>query len=199
MDKNEMFFFYKNALQGAITSPLCAEYKNEWRGCGDNKEKLVKLVLRQQSQPYFLSHCYQGKGLSKEYILKEYGDFINGNRVINDADGVDGYTYSLYVGYNGDFSVPTNICTMMWCNNTNVTIEKTRCPTLYVGVNSDVHISLDGFNCPRIYLFDNSKVTIDDGDMESKVIIYKYSKDWVNIAYLTSRYSTRNLGFNLLG
>ena len=60
MDNNEMFSFYKAALQGAITSPLCADYKNEWRGCGNDKDKLVKLVMRQQSLPYFITHCYNG-------------------------------------------------------------------------------------------------------------------------------------------
>ena len=96
---NGMLAFYKAALQGEITAPLCAEYKNEWRKCGDDKEKLVKLVMRQQSLPYFITHCYQGKGLSKEYIIKNFSDFINGKRPILDADLVKGYSYALYVDF----------------------------------------------------------------------------------------------------
>jgi hypothetical protein len=59
---NSMMQFYKAALQGAITDPLCIEYKNEWRACGDDKERLMRLGLRQQSLPYVITHCYQGKG-----------------------------------------------------------------------------------------------------------------------------------------
>ena len=49
------------------------------------------------------------------------------------------------------------------------------CPFFYISNDSDVNISLDGFNYVSIYLFDNSKVTIDDSDEDSKVVIYKYS------------------------
>ena len=43
--KDEMFDFYKNSLQGVLTNPLCADYRDEWRACGNDKEKLVKLVM----------------------------------------------------------------------------------------------------------------------------------------------------------
>ena len=49
------------------------------------------------------------------------------------------------------------------------------CPFFYISNDSDVNISLDGFNYVSIYLFDDSKVTIDDADEDSKVVIYKYS------------------------
>ena len=75
--EREMFMFYKNALSGALTAPLCADYTSEWRGCKDDKAKLVKLVMRQQSLPYFITHCYQGKGLSKDYILNNFREYIN--------------------------------------------------------------------------------------------------------------------------
>ena len=178
MDNNEMFSFYKAALQGAITSPLCADYKNEWRGCGNDKDKLVKLVMRQQSLPYFITHCYNGKGLSKEYIQKTFADYINESTkkaVIFDADGVKGYTYSIYVAFEGVFKAVTDVLTMMWCNNTNVTISKAKCPILYVGCGSTVHLTCEGFNSPKIYLFDDSKVILDDVDETCDVIVYKYS------------------------
>ena len=142
MDNNEMFSFYKAALQGAITSPLCADYKSEWRGCGNDKDKLVKLVMRQQSLPYFITHCYKGKGLSKEYIQRTFADYINESTkkaVIFDADGVKGYTYSIYVAFEGIFKAVTDVLTAMWCNNTSVTIRKAKCPILYVGCGSTVH------------------------------------------------------------
>jgi len=167
----DLFNYYKHALSNG----LCSEYKGRWRACHDNKEQLVKLVMAQQSLPHFIHYCYNGMGLSKEYIQETFGDYINGNSVINDADGVDGYTYSLYVGFKGDFKAAVDVLSLMWCNNTNVTVEMSKCPVIYVGCGSHVQLSLDGYNCPHIYLFDDSKVTIDDADEDSKVVIYKYS------------------------
>lgn len=167
----DLFNYYKHALSNG----LCSEYKGRWRTCHDNKEQLVKLVMAQQSLPHFIHYCYNGMGLSKEYIQETFGDYINGNAVINDADGVDGYTYSLYVGFKGDFKAAVDVLSLMWCNNTNVTVETSKCPVIYVGCGSHVYLSLDGYNCPHIYLFDDSKVTIDDTDEDSKVVIYKYS------------------------
>ena len=167
----DLFNYYKHALSNG----LCSEYKGRWRACHDNKEQLVKLVMAQQSLPHFIHYCYNGMGLSKEYIQETFGDYINGNAVIKDADGVDGYTYSLYVGFNGDFKAAVDVLSLMWCNNTNVTVETSKCPVIYVGCGSHVHLSLDGYNCPHIYLFDDSKVTIDDSYEDSKMVIYKYS------------------------
>lgn len=167
----DLFNYYKHSLSNG----LCSEYKDRWRACHDNKEQLVKLVMAQQSLPHFIYYCYNGMGVSKEYMQETFGDYINGNAVINDADGVDGYTYSLYVGFKGYFKASVDVLSLMWCNNTNVTIETSKCPVIYVGCGSHVHLSLDGYNYPHIYLFDNSKVTIDDTDEDSKVVIYKYS------------------------
>ena len=169
--EQDLFNYYKHALSNG----LCSEYKGRWRACHDNKEQLVKLVMAQQSLPHFIHYCYNGMGLSKEYIQETFGDYINGNMVINDADGVDGYTYSLYVGFKGDFKAAVDVLSLMWCNNTNVTVETSKCPVIYVGCGSHVHLSLDGYNCPHIYLFDDSNVTIGDADEDSKVVIYKYS------------------------
>lgn len=175
MDK-ELFDFQKNALLGKISGePLCSEYKQEWRSCGDNKEMLVKFALKQQSLPFFISSCYRKLGLSKENILKNYSGFINGNKVFYDCDDVKGYSYELYVGYKGIFKTSTDVMGFMWCSNTHITIESTKCPVLYLGCDSHIHLSLDGYNCPRIYLFDDSKVTITDSDEDSRVLIYRYS------------------------
>lgn len=174
-----MFDFYKNALSGAITSPLCAEYRNEWRMCNGNKGRLVMLALRQQSLPYLIEHCYKGKGLSKEYILKEFKEYINMNTekaIIRNADLVQGYDYSLYVAFKGILRACTDVLCLMWCNNPQVEIKATKSPILYVGCKSTVHLVCEGYNSPTIYLFDESKVVLDDVDDVSKVRVYKYGE-----------------------
>lgn len=173
-----MFDFNRNALLGKISAePLCAQYKQAWRACGDDKEMLMRLALSQQSLPYLISSCYRKLGLSKEYIMDNFGEYINGNKTFYDVEGVNGFSYALYVGYKGIFDVATDVQAMMWCTNTHCTVEYTKSPVIYIGCSSHVHLSLDGYNCPKIYLFDDSKVEIDDADNESKVIVYRYSKD----------------------
>ena len=174
--KDEMITFKRNALLGNISGqPLCSDFKYAWRQCGDDKEMLVRLALMQQSLPYLSTACYKNLGLTKEYILKNFGEFINGNKTLTDVEGVSGYTYQLYVGYEEDFSISADVTSLMWMCGCAVTIPQTKCSTIYVSNGSDVHIYCDGYNSPHIYLFDNSKVTIEDSDDTCDVVIYKYS------------------------
>lgn len=172
---DELLDFKKNAILGKISGqPLCEEYRAALRKCGNNKELLVRLALMQQCTPYLSHACYEGMGLTKEYILNNFGEYINGKRTFSDVEGVNGYTYQLYVGFERDFKAVADVTSIMWCNSLQVEIEATKCPVLYISNSSDVHISCDGFNSPRIYLFDDSCVTIDDSDENTDIIVYKY-------------------------
>ena len=165
-----MLYFRKNAL----LANLCKEWSNMWAACHDDKEKLMRLVLMQQSAPYFASFCYRGKGLTKDYCKREFSDYING-RIFNDCDNVKGFSYAMYIDAPTGFKIVPDVAQLLWCDNVDVTIPKTKCPILYVSNSSTIHITCDGYNCLHIYLFDDSKVTIDDADEDSKVVIYKYS------------------------
>lgn len=172
-----MMNFNRNALLGNISGqPLCADYKSAWRKCGNDKEMLVKLALQQQSQPYFSTACFKNLGLTKEYIKREFGDYINGY-IVNDADGVKGYTYGLYVDwdYENDLDVKTDVASIMWTVGANIVVGETKCPTIYISNRSNVHLIGDGYNNVNIKLFDKSKVTIEDLDENSEVVVYKYS------------------------
>lgn len=173
---NEMFDFRKNAMLGKISSkPLCAEYKAAWRACGDDKELLVRLALQQQSIPYFSHACYEQLGVTREYILENFADYINGRKTFDNVEGVFGFTYQIYVSHDQDFDVTADVTTLMWCQDITLNIKESKCPTLYVSNNSDIHVTLDGCNSIRIYLFDESRVTIDDSDDTCDVLVYKYN------------------------
>lgn len=175
--EDEMLKFRKNALLGNISAePLCQAYKQAWRMCGDDKEMLIKLALKQQSIPYLSHACYKELGLTKEYIKEHFKDYINGY-TIHDADGVSGYTYGLYVDwdYENDLVVDKDIIGVMWTVGANVVIPTSKCPTIYLSNRSNVHIVGDGFNTVNIKLFDESKLIVEDIDKDSEVIVYKYS------------------------
>lgn len=174
--ERDMFRFYKSALSGEIATPLCSEYKSAWRKCGDNKEMLVRLSLSQQALPFVATHAYQKKGLTKEYIKEHFKEYING-RILKDCDGVDGYTYALYVDwdYENDLNIETDVASVMWSTGANIVIPQCKCPTIYLSNKSNVHIVGEGFNTVNIKLFDESKITVDDIDKDSEIIVYKYS------------------------
>lgn len=175
---DELLEFKKNAILGKISGqPLCEEYRAALRKCGNNKELLVRLALMQQSTPYLSHACYEKIGLSKEYILANFDEYINGKRTFENVEGVGGYTYQLYVGYDKDFEITADVTSLMWCNGSQLVIESTKCPTIYVSNRSNVHLVGDGYNSIRIYLFDESSVVLEDFDENSSVLIYKYSKD----------------------
>ena len=171
---NELFNFQKNAIMGKIAQPLCAEYKAAWRQCGDDKESLIRLALQQQSLPYVSSACYRNLGVSKKYLVDNFKDYINGRKVFEDVEGIEGYKYEMYVGFNDSFVAKSDVTNLMWCNDTLINVEESKCPLFYVSNNSDVHFVLNGYNSIRIYLFDESKVVIEDADDTCDVIVYKY-------------------------
>lgn len=166
-----MFLFRRNAL----LANLCGEWDALWRGCHDDKWELVKLSLMHQSIPFFADFCYRGKGLSKEYIQEEFGQFINGQCTIADADDVKGYTSQLYVGFKGDFTLSADTTHLMWCDDTTVNIKATKCPILFVSNKSNVNIQADGYNNVMVYMFDESVVRFGDFDETCSATVYKYS------------------------
>lgn len=172
---NELEQFYKNALMGSISEPLCDEYKNYWRMAHGDKEKLVRLALRQQSLPFFISYCNCGKGVSKDFILENFGKEINGTKHLN-CDGVDGnYEYAMYVAKKGICSHVGDVSAWLWCDCPRVEIEATRSETLYVGCNSKIQLSCDGYNSIIVYLFDESIIEVEDLDENSTLLVYKFS------------------------
>lgn len=169
--------FKKNALLGNISAePLCQAYKQAWRSCGNDKDMLIRLAMRQQSLPYFSTACYEKLGLTKEYIKENFNEYING-KILEDCDGVKGYTYALYVdwNYDNDLEIKTDVSSIMWCVGTNVIVPKCKCPTIYVSNKSKVHLVCDGYNTINIKLFDESELIVEDMDASSEVVVYKYS------------------------
>lgn len=175
MDK-EMMNFQRHALLGDINGqPLCSDYKAAWRACGNDKEMMVRLALKQQAQPYLGHACYEKIGLTKDYIMKNFSEYINGNRTFNDVEGVEGYTYQLYVGFDGILSVSVDVLSMMWCSCEEVEIEASKTPVLYLSNKSNINLVLNGYNSPIVYLFDESVLNVYDADETCKVTVYKYS------------------------
>lgn len=166
---DELQRYYKESL----LANLCNEYKGYWQKAHGDKEKLMRLVLRQQCAAHFADFCYRGKGLTKEYCKREFANYING-RIFNDCDNVKGYTYGMFIDATTVTKMTVDVTQFLWCN-TDVSIAQTKCPRLYVSNSSNIRLVLEGYNTISIYLFDNSKLVIDDANDTCSIIVYKYS------------------------
>jgi hypothetical protein len=169
---NELDRYYKASL----LDDLCTEYKGKWQRARGDKEALVRLVMCQQAIPHFATYCHNGKGLSKDYIKDVFGDYINGY-TLKDCDGVEGYTYGLYVDwdFDNDLDIVNDVSSVMWTIGASLVVPASKCPTIYISNRSNVHLVCDGCNSVNIKLFDESKLTIEDVDNTCDITIYKYS------------------------
>lgn len=167
----ELFKYYKAAL----VNGLCSDWKGYWQAAGDDKLKLITLAMSQQAIPHVVTYAYNGIGITKEYIETEFKDYINEKTPILDADGVDGYTYALYIAQNRILRPSADVSSLMWNKDITLELKTAQCGFIYVSNNSDIRLVMDGFNSPRIYLFDESTITIEDADETCSATIYKYS------------------------
>jgi len=166
--------------KSALVNGLCGEYKGYWQAAGTDKRKLITLALSQQALPHLMTYCWNGEGLSKRYILDNFNEYINGKQIIYDADGVKGgYTYQLYVDFNDTINEQADVNAFMWCDNPIVEMPTSRCVTFYVGCNTTLHISMQGFNNARIYLFDTSEIVFEEADKTCSATVYEYSDQCV--------------------
>lgn len=167
---DEMFLFYRNSL----ARNLCNEYRSLFRKDLNNKDELMRLCMRQQSIPYMATSCYEKWGLSMDYIISEFNEYINGKYTVYNCDGVNGYSYQLWCLNRDPIIVESDITHIMGCD-CDINIPITKCPTIYISNNSHTNLKTKGYNSIRIYLFDESRIDIDSLDKNSNLLIYKYS------------------------
>ena len=113
MVEHNLLHFYKNSL----LRDLCSEYNKEWKACKEDREKLMQLALQQQSIPYMATSTYEGWGMSVDFLKREFADYINGKHTFNDVDGVDGYTYSMWVDNHDYISLKEDVSHFVQCDS----------------------------------------------------------------------------------
>ena len=166
---------FLNFLKDAYSNGLCKDYRDEIRNCHEDKLKLVRLAMRQQSCPWVATKMYEGV-ITTDYILNTFGEYLNGY-VLKDCDNVDGYNYMWFVDwdYANDIVASADVLHISHTVGANVVVPKVLCPTIYVSNRSKIHLVCEGFNTINVKVFDESEVTIEDCDHSCEVLVYKYS------------------------
>lgn len=118
---------------------LCGEYKKRWDSCC-TKEDLIKLSMDANGVEFMADSIAFGWGLSKEYLTKEFSEYINGKYLIREK----GYTSEMFVGLTEDKIKPRSTL------------------SLFVGCNCT--ILLQNHFVGKIYTCGGSNIEIDTGD-----------------------------------
>lgn len=170
---DELQKYYKASL----LADLCAEYRGYWQAASHNKEALVRLAMSQQALPHVFTFAHNGNGMSEKYIKSNFGEYINGNYIGIDVDGVKGeYKTELYVGYNDVLSLSDDVTAFMWSDIPSLVIKPCKSTKLYIGCHSIVNLVCEGYNSVTVMLFDDSRIVLDDIDDDSTVIVYRYGE-----------------------
>lgn len=143
--KSELLTLKRNALMMG----LCGKYKDKWNLATD-KRALIGLALDSNGIEFMADSIAFGWGVSKEYLQKEFGEFMNGFYQCQEH----GYTSEMYIGANGVLSVKSTL--------------------LLVGYCDDLEIEIPEHTVCRIYVCGGSRVRIEN---KGNVEIYEYGTD----------------------
>ncbi len=163
--------FFKNE---ALNRSLCSTAVSDWAN-SVSKEDFFEFSLKPSSIPYMSLAMREGWGLSVEYIIKEFADFINGKETAEVALKDRTISGQMYVGFEGKREVNASIVNVV---NSNIYITTKRYATS-IHVNNDSHVTLElPDDCfITIYLYDKSTIRLVNTNNHQKVYIYDYRKE----------------------
>lgn len=150
---------------------ICARYRREWDK-STNLQDIMDMALSAQGVEFTCDACAFKWGLSRDYILNNVGDYINGRYQRNK----DGYTSEMYVADKGEKTLRSTLNLLIGCNGT-VIVPKFHICKIYV-CESD--ISLHSIGKCELYIYgDNCKVDIPE-ESSANVTINRVSKsNWI--------------------
>lgn len=157
---NELLTMKRNA----VMLGLCGKYKGMWDNA-ESKKSLMDIALDANGVEFLCEACTDGWGLSTEFLLKEFSDYVNGNYMSNR----NGYTSAMYVGYGRyaemppyDGIVSTTTLTVLIDCTIFLTIPKYTVCKIYVCRGCDIEIKCSG-KCD-IYVYGNDTSIVCSGD-----------------------------------
>lgn len=132
--------------RNAVFLGLCDEYKKKWDACGD-KQALVDMALDSNGVEFMADSIAFGWGLSKDFLLKEFGDFTNGKYQCHK----NGYTSEMYIGAHGVIEVKSTLILVAYCTGIKICIPEHMACKVYICGGSNVCIENQGR--AEIYVF----------------------------------------------
>lgn len=126
----------------ALAMGLCGEYGEKWADAATQKE-LVDLASDINGADFLCSSVAKGWGLSKDFLLRNFGDYING-RYVSRHGGTKGYTSEVFIGCDGEIRARATILIILYSNVTVYVPENHACRVFAAG-NTNIAIQCDGY------------------------------------------------------
>lgn len=144
--------------RNAILLGLCDQYRAKWNAC-KSKRELVDLALDGNGIEFMADSMAFGWGLGKDYLLREYGEWMNGFYRSRE----DGYTSEMYVGAHGVVNVRSALLLVAYCDDLEIVVSEHNVCRIYVCGGSKVRVECLGDAELVVYGEDND-VTIVEHD-----------------------------------
>ena len=125
--------------RNATVLGLCGEYKKKWDRC-NTKQDLVRMALDSNGVEFMADSIAFGWGLSKDYLLREFGTYANGAYQCHEG----GYTSEMYVGTHGTLKSDSTILLVAYCDDLKIIIPKHTFCRIYVCGGGKVLIENNG-------------------------------------------------------
>lgn len=123
----------------ALMMGLCDEYKDKWDKCS-TKRDLVKMALDSNGIEFMADSIAFGWGMSKEYLLKEFGEFMNGLFICDEG----GYTSEMFVGAHGVVKSRSTLMLVAYCDDLEIIVPENTFCRIYVCGGSKVYMNSFG-------------------------------------------------------
>lgn len=144
--------------RNATVLGLCGEYKKKWDDC-DTRQGLVDMALDSNGIEFMADSIAFGWGLPKDFLLKEFSDYVNGAYQCHE----EGYTSEMYLSAHGTLKACTSLLLIAYCDGLKIEIPEHAFCRVYVCGCGKVLIENKG----RCELYDygvNEVKCIDCGD-----------------------------------
>lgn len=159
----------------ALARNLCRDYVDQWANCLNDKDKLLRLVLKPQSISYFALSMQEGWGVDKEYIKIDFEDYINGKYICENI--IPNVSGELFCDFEFDnyFDLKANQNLLIGCKG-EITVNEVK----FLGINACQNTNITLIPCDysiiEINIFDNSVVDLQDVPENSRINVNLYGK-----------------------
>ena len=168
---NELLKLKRNA----VILGLCGQYKSIWDGCKSKKD-LIDTAIDANGIEFMADSIAFDWGLSKEFILSEFGEYINGKY----QRMRDGYSSELYVGAESNtISVRSTLNLFAYCDGVTTFVPNGCFCRIYLVKCHNAHIKNDG-KFELVVYGECSNITIDSQKQHLFTRRDVLKSEWVN-------------------
>lgn len=161
----------------AVAMGLCGDYKTKWDNAMTIKQ-LLDIASDINGADFLCASVAKGWGLSKDFLLKNFGEYLNGKYKAN----IDrGYDSEIFVGYTGKIVANATILTILYADNVNIRIPKNHMCRIFAACNTKLEILCEG-DCEFSDYTPEFGTRSGDFARVAFADPHKYTNSWINFS-----------------